>query len=354
MRRLQELTRALLDSGADAYTLRPEVLELTSILSDAETSGFLRKELIGEGETLTPEGLALSPTNAVMCADDYLRTIRFIRGLHAAIIDRKKRHSGRPVRVLYAGCGPYATLAIPLMSVLSSEAVTFTLVDIHAESIDAVKSIVKSLGYVDYVSAFQVADAGSYRIARDRQPDIVLMEIMQSCLKNEPQVSVTRHLMRQAPDAVLIPAEVRIELKLVDLSREFTLHYSEQDVPGLHRDRIHVDTLFRLNREAVASWNDGGRELLPAAVVQIPELPESRYQLMLFTIVDVFGDNTLRDYDSGLTVPRAIRDQLRFEPGDTVEFYYQCGAQPGLTCRVLEQDRERNDLGPGPSMAEWN
>ena len=348
MRRLRELTRALLDTGADDNTLRPEVLELTSILSGAETSGLIRKALIGEGESLTPDGLALSPTNAMMCADDYVRTIKFMRGLHAAIIERKERHSGRPVRVLYAGCGPYATLAVPLMSVLSPEAVTFTLVDIHAESIAAVKSIVESLGQADSVSAFQVADAGSYRIARDRQPDIVLMEIMQTCLENEPQVSVTRHLMSQAPDAVLIPEEVRIELKLVDLSREFTLHYSDQDVPELQRDRIQVDTLFRLNREAVASWDDGGRELLPAAVVQIPKLPESRYQLMLFTIVDVFGDNTLRDYDSSLTVPRRTGDKLRFKPGDTVEFFYRCGAQPGLTCRVLEQSPDKTDQEPNP------
>ena len=348
MKRLEGLTRTLLDTGADVHTLWPEVLELTSILSDAETSGFVRKELIGEGETPTPDGLALSPTNAVMCADDYLRTIRFIRGLHAAIIDRKKRLSGRPVRVLYAGCGPYATLAVPLMSILSSETVTFTLVDIHAESIDAVKSIVRSLGYADYVNAFQVADAGSVRIAEDWPPDIVLMEVMQACLEKEPQVAVTRHLVGQAPEATLIPAEVRIELKLVDLSREFAFHYSDQDVPEVQRDRVHVETLFRLNREAVLSWDDGDSELLPAAEVQVPELPESRYQLMLFTIVDVFGDNTLRDYDSSLTVPRTMGGKLRFKPGDTVEFSYQCGTHPGLICRVLEQDSERSDLEPRP------
>ena len=112
--RLRELTRLLLDGQASAEALRPEVLELAAILASAQTSVSGRREGIANGETRTTEGLALSPSMALMCADDYLRTIRFIRGTYAAIADLGKQIPGRPVRVLYVGCGPLATLAAPL------------------------------------------------------------------------------------------------------------------------------------------------------------------------------------------------------------------------------------------------
>jgi hypothetical protein len=333
--RLQELTRLLLDTGSEFHTLRPEVLELTAILTDAQTTGIKRRELIAEGETLTPDGLALSPTNAMMCADDYVRTVKFIRGIHAAIVDRQKLHPDRPVRVLYAGCGPYAILAVPVMSLMPFAEVTFTLVDIHAESIEAARSIVETLGYEGSVSAYEIVDAGSYRIPEDLQPDIILMEIMQACLKSEPQVALARHLLRQAPDAVLVPEEVRIELTLVDLSHEFTLIGDEQDVPELQRDRIHVGTLFTLSRETMASWNPSLTDRLPAAKVHVPTLPEPRYELKLFTIIHVYGGNVLKDYDCSLTGPRSVGQDMGFKLGDIVQFHYRLGSHPGLTCRVL-------------------
>ena len=86
---------------------------MTAILADAQTIRTAPQEDISGGETLTSNGLALSPTMAAMCANDFVRTIQFIRGTHAAIADIRERFPDRPARVLYAGCGPYATLAVP-------------------------------------------------------------------------------------------------------------------------------------------------------------------------------------------------------------------------------------------------
>lgn len=332
----------LLDAGAEVHTLRPELLELTAILTGAQTTGIQRDDQIDKGETLTPDGLAISPTNAMMCADDYVRTIKFIRGAHAAIADHKEQHPDRPVRVLYAGCGPYAILAVPLMSLLSPAEVTFTLVDIHSESLDAARSIVRFFDFEDFVSAYEVADAGSYCISDRLLPDIIVMEVMQACLEKEPQVAVARHLHRQAPKAVMIPEEVRIELKFVDLSCEFTFNEGDQEALEPRRDRIHVDTLFRLNREALESWDGGVESFLPGAMVEVPSLPESRYQMMLFTVVEIYGNNVLRDYESSLTVPRAVGGRINFKSGDNVQFFYQCGKRPGLDCRMLNGLPEKN------------
>jgi hypothetical protein len=340
--RLRELTRLLLDGQASAEALRPEVLELTAILASAQISVSMRREGIAHGETRTAEGLALSPPMALLCADDYLRTIRFIRGTFAAIADLGKQLPGRPVRVFYVGCGPLATLVIPLMSVLPPERVTFALIDIHKLSIESAKSIVSSLGFSDSVTSCELADAAHYRIPRNRRPDLILMEILQACLESEPQVALTHHLLRQAPDALLIPEQVRIDLALVDLSREFDLGSEEERDDPVGRDRIKVATLFTLNCRQVELWGDQRGDRLPAAKVQIANVVGSNYRLMMFTFIGVYGDEKLEDYDSGLTCPRYFAFNDAIQAGDIIQFHYALGANPGLRA-TPSQTADRTD-----------
>jgi hypothetical protein len=191
--RLKAATLTILDSTNPASSLRPEVLEIVNVF---DASGGLQHRPaqeegadISAGETLSVDGLALSPLMAAMCADDYKRTVTFIRGLHAAIAAYRTQVSGRPVRVLYAGCGPFAMLAVPLMAVLAAEEVTFELLDMHAESVASANSIIDSLELAASVSASHVMNASDYQIDRDRPPDIILLEIMNACLEKEQRTA---------------------------------------------------------------------------------------------------------------------------------------------------------------------
>jgi hypothetical protein len=267
---------------------------------------------------------------AAMCADDFVRTIAFIRGTHAAILDLRKRFTDRPVRVLYVGCGPYATIAAPLMSVLSSTEATFTLIDVHPESIRSAKAIIDTLGFADSVSSFETLDAASYRVSLDEPPDLILLEIMQACLESEPQVAITRHLLMQAPHAILVPEEICIDLTLVDPSCEFDLDGFEQNRDPLQRDRIPVASVFVVNRETVTSWGSNCKNRIPASIVRIPPSLEQRYQPMLFTVIRVYKGHILKDYDSGLTCPRPPSVEGTFRPGETIHFYYELGDHPRL------------------------
>ena len=330
MNQLKRLTESLLDPRSPAYSLRPEVVEMTAILASSQTSGIARQKDITHRETRTASGLAVSPTMAIMCIDDYVRTIQFIRGTHAAIVAIRKRISGRPVRILYAGCGPYATLAVPLMTIFSPNEATFSILDVHPESIASAKSIVDTLGFADSVAGFATADAGSYKVGTDWPPDIILMEIMNVCLKSEPQVAVTRHLLRQAPQAILVPEEIRVDLTLVNPSREFDPDCLEQERAANSRDRIPVASVFVVNRETVHSWGDQCSERLPASAVQMPAFPEHRYEPMLFTVIRIYEDHVLKDYDSGLTCPRPLSIEGAIKPGDTIRFHYELGSHPRL------------------------
>jgi len=303
---------------------------MARILADSQTTRTARTEDISRGETRTSNGLALSPTMAAMCADDFVRTIEFIRGTHAAIVDLRKRVTDRPARVLYVGCGPQATLAIPLMVIFSSTEATFMLVDVHPESIEAAKSIVDTLGLASSAASFETVDACSYRICPDQLPDVILVEAMQACLEAEPQVAIIRHLLKQSPNAILVPEEVRIDLALVDTSREFNLDGQEQHRGPVQRDRIPIATVFVVNRETVKLWEGNCCNRLPAGAVRIPDPLEPRYQPMLFTTVCIYGNHILKDYDSGLTCPRPPSIPGAIKPGDTIQFHYELGSRPRL------------------------
>ena len=319
---LRSITLALLDRTRPAYSLRSEVLELKSIFEEASGRTFRETvEDISAGETRTPGGVAVSPIMAAMCVDDFARTVQFIRGTYDAVLEARHTIKDRPVRVLYAGCGPWATLAVPLMCTLSPEETIFTLLDIHVESTQSVERLVENLDLSHHVADFVTADAGEYKIASDDRPDMIVIEMLRAALEAEPQVAVARHLLGQAPAAVMIPEEVRIDLALVNQSREFVVgDLSETAV----RDRILIGTPLVLNKAALASLANPSRLRL-----SIPEFDEAVYRPMLLTNIRVFGNNLLADYDSGITCPKA----LSAKQGGTIEFFYELTGRPGLRAR---------------------
>jgi hypothetical protein len=331
---LRSITSSILDPQRPTQSLRREVVGMTKILADAGTFRSARQADISEGETRTSNGLALSPSMAAMCADDFVRTIEFIRGTQAAIMDMRAQYPDRPARILYAGCGPYAALAIPLMTIFSPQEAVFTLLDIHPEAIESVKNIAETLGLADSIVHSETMDAGFYHIDPDQPPDIILLEIMQACLAAEPQVAITRHLLMQAPDAILIPEEVRIDFVLADPSHEFGLDGLAQNADDLQRDRIAVTPVFVVNRETVNSWKSIHGNRLPGGAARLPDPMEQRYQPMLFTNIRVYQNHVLKDYDSGLTCPRLFTSNAAIQAGDTIQFHYELGRQPQLKGEV--------------------
>jgi hypothetical protein len=327
---LRSIVSPILDSQRPAHSLRWEVVEMTKILVDSGTFRAAHYADISFGETQTPNGLALSPAMAAMCADDFVRTIEFIRGTHAAIVDIRKLYPVHPVRVLYAGCGPYATLAIPLMTIFSSQEAVFTLLDIHPESIESAKCVVDTLGLADYLAHCETIDAMSYLVDPEQTPDIILIETMQACLASEPQVALTRHFLSQAPNAILIPEEVRVDLVLVDPSHEFVLDGLEKNAGNIQHDRIPVASVFVVNRDTVNSWKSISSNQLPGSAARLPDSIEQRYQPMLFTNVRVYRNHVLKDYNSGLTYPRQFSGDKAIKAGDTIHFHYELGRQPRL------------------------
>lgn len=339
--RLGEVTRFLLETQDPVWSLGNEVAELKSLFESIQPTNLADLGNICNGETRTENGLAVSPTVAILCVKEHVRTVQFLRGIHSAMQSVLKKEPGRPVRILYAGCGPFATLAVPLMTQFAPSEVSFTLLDIHEESIACAKGIINKLGLAEYVSSYEVVDASNYTINNAEQPDIIQMEIMKVCLESEPQVPVSRILLQQAPEAILIPQEVSIDLRLVNESREFrkivsSHEFTKRNAEPLERERIHLGEVFVLNKEAIFSWNKHDTEQLPANKIEMPELWESNFDPKLFTTIQVFNEHRLEEYQSSLTYPQALKRCIKpvVNHGDQVQFYYRLGNWPKLEATV--------------------
>ncbi|MGJ8726434.1 MAG: hypothetical protein ACSHYB_17940 [Roseibacillus sp.] len=301
------------------------MLELFELYSGA---GWERKEDLGAGESRTVEGLAVSPAMAAMCVEDYARTVVFLRGVNEAVLQAMANCKQRPVRVLYAGCGPFGTLAVPLMAVFSPEECEFVFLEIHAKALEGAQQLVAELGFEDSVAEFLLGDALNYGVSRSWVPDVVVSETMQACLDAESQVAIFRHLYRQVPEALFVPAEVRVELKLVNPGREFSFDGKEG---GL--ERVEVGTVFALNCETLAGWGNEEVEVLAGLKVRLPDEGVGTLEPLLFTRITTFGEHILADYDSGLTCPKTLKLVGELTAGAELQFEYLLGESPTLRCR---------------------
>lgn len=330
---LKRLAQAIVDPNKTVRDLISEAMALRDFFERKTNFQFDPSVNIASGETRLDSGLAVSPTIAAMCLRELARSVGFIRGVYQAIGDALQ--ADRPVRVLYAGCGPYALLALPSMALMSPDRVRFTLLDIHQEALDRALALIDSFGFRAYLDDTLCADATRYRIPPDRQPDIILSETMAVCLHNEPQVTIARHLLSQAPKARMVPQSVSVEVCLLNPSKEFVFMPADHTgpVPEPDRDRIYLGKVFELDATNIRAWENIQGDSLPAGWVTLPSELEKRYLPYLLTKIAVYGDNCLQDYDSSLTMPRCLRDAPA--AGETWQFRYDLGSHPELVYEVV-------------------
>ena len=330
-REISKPDRALLELVPQAEALRDLFEALTHFHIDHSCN-------VADGESRLDSGRAVSPTMAALCIREPFRTLAFIRGLAEAIADGLLPE--RPVRVLYAGCGPYATLALPLMTLFSPKQAVFTLLDVHQVSLDSALALIDKLGLSGHVADAVCTDATRYAIPQDRLPDVIVSETMAVCLHNEPQVTIARHLLSQAPAARLVPQSVSVDAAMLRPGREHALVPADYfgELPEPKRDRVSLGRIFELNATNIMSWAEQRGDRLPAGRITIPPIRDMGYQPFLLTRITVYGRNELKDYDTSLTIPRPLRGRIKLVGGETLQFHYQLGSYPELVYEVMEDD----------------
>lgn len=277
------------------------------------------------------QGVAINPRAAAHCINDYRRSVVFTRGVHAALTELCARQATLPVKVLYAGCGPYALLVLPLLDLFPRGSLELTLLDIHQQSLDSVERLFSRLVATDHEARFVAADACHYQ--HHAPLDLVIAETMQKALEQEPQFAVTAQLAPQLDaEGIFIPRRVEVELGL--------------PLPQATRpdDRWPLARLLNLEPESAASLLEGAHysddsrlQEIDLGVVEIPALPDlARRRATLFTRIEVHGDHHLDFSDCELTLPSPCHELSALTAGVRYGATYQLGGYPRIHLRRID------------------
>ncbi|MFW0716595.1 hypothetical protein [Pedobacter sp. N23S346] len=206
---LKSISNHILQPGDFHDKLVPAITAYTKLLFDI--GKIDSEESIERRHIKLPFGDAIGTFWAANCVKEVLRTQRFIRGLYLAIQDKLAQKSG-PIHILYAGTGPFATLALPIMVHFSPEEVQFTLLEINETSHNKLLDVIDAFDLHKYVRQIEITDATTY-VLPNTEVDIVLSETLNRALITEPQVFIMLNLASQLGDGVIyLPEEITVNL----------------------------------------------------------------------------------------------------------------------------------------------
>lgn len=324
---LKITTAELLSQVMNYSKTRNAAISLNKLFSEAVA--FDELEPANQQNIVSETGTAIAPRWAASCLIDFMRTRTFILGIRDAIEERLKMNPGKPVTVLYAGTGPFATLLTPLITVFKPSQLQMVLLEINPVSILYLQKITEHFGMEDYLMDVVQADAAAYCIPGNQQPDIIVSEAMNNALQKEPQVSIAANLLSQSNrNPVLIP-----ELIKVDVCFTGDMIKNPDAV-------LYVKTLIELDAETAVRIKNNPEDvpvLSTGIIVTIHSLPDSQYkQLVLCTTIRVFRQHNLSFNESGLTIPHILRmiSSIKKYPARFL-FQYCIESNPGF--RVTEK-----------------
>lgn len=273
---------------------------------------------ITDQDIMLPSGKAISPIKAAFCLVEIQRTAVFIRGINKAIAHLQATFPGQRIHILYAGCGPYATLLTPFTSRFTPNELAFHLLDVNEISLTAAKKLYKGLELEDYVAEWICADATTYQLPKDETIHMVISETMLNALRKEPQVDIMLNLIPQMHnEALFIPEIITVTAQLLDNRKEMDRGIE----PYLTPERINLGTLYTIGREEHTPPQQ--------VIIEIPQEIQNFKNLSLLTDITVFENERLGTYDSSLNMPVRIAEVSGHE-GRKLIFNYERGKQPAF------------------------
>jgi hypothetical protein len=286
-------------------------------------------------EIVLKGGIALSFDHAADCLLDYHRTARFIKGTYLAIQELLLRFPDQKINILYAGCGPYATILLPILPLFKANQLQVTLIDIHPESIKSVKELFATLHLLSFVDCISVQNAISYRYP-SANLHMVISETMFHALLSEPQVAITRNLAPQLVNGgIFIPEEVTVEAVTTSISKEPFLSNNSVAVVATVTERSLIAKLFSLTKNSAQSVSFYNQEY-HSPWFKVPIFQNSSPDICLFTHVKIFKTLELGLSESLITNPYCLVSILNLPSGALIRFVYTFDELPSWSYQLAD------------------
>ena len=252
-------------------------------------------------------GLAISPEAAANCVSDYKRSVVFIRAAYQAIKASQSKFTHSKIKVLYAGCGPFATQILPLLVKFTAKDLQLTFIDMHQESLDSVKLILNFFQLNEYDIQLEVDDACLYQ--PNEQQHVIITETMQKAIEQEPQYQITKNL---APflisGGIFIPEKIQITLCLIDATKEretyeqFQLLDSDELI--LQKKRYYIGNVLCLEANKLDNKIPAIPYKQSCGTFKLPDEEHlENFDLVFMTQIQIYKKYQLNEYESDLTLP---------------------------------------------------
>jgi predicted RNA methylase len=319
---LKKITKKLITDPINYSDVRDAANELYHFFNSlSPTNNKIEKR---DPHIQTDYGLAVSTESAAFCIIDFMRTRNFILAIKQAIEDKLTHHTNKPIIVLYAGTGPFASLIIPLTTVFSPDQVQFILLEINEASIVHLQKVIKKLEIQDYIINIIQADASTYCLAKEMEVDILVSETMKPALDKEPQISIISNLISQCKtDVTLIPESIKVDLAYLGKSEIEMFAY--ESICELINFDTSMAIQLKKNKNEIPVFAEG-------ISVKINEQPDSTFsQLSLLTYIKLYKNIIMRYNESSLTIPFPIAkiESINFPVSYNIK--YNIAKHPGFS-----------------------
>lgn len=318
---------------------------------------------------ISRSGLVLSPNNSITTILDDLRVRAFIRGLDQAIKEKTINNNGT-LQIAYPACGPFAPLVLPLLAYYKAQGcytahqLQIRLIDLQPGAIQTLDALVIELGVQDYIAEIALADALDYQ--SEVAFDLVVLEAMQHGFSREGQLSIAKHFSMQLKESGdFVPQKITVRGVITSLQREFVEQWQDaQEVSEaaissvIYAERTMMGDILTLTASTIRELNihqlDEYNALVECNSLVVPTLASKDEKTLLFcTEVQVWADEQIGEYDSGITHPlpeqqicinftpsKPLPGDLNVVSGDTLQFYYKLNGLPGFLATLAEVNHE--------------
>ncbi len=253
-------------------------------------------------DIILTKGIAINPELARNCFQDYFRTYSFMYGVYKCATEKLKQHSTK-LNILYAGTGPYLTIILPLLFLLSNKEINITALEINEHSHFISKQLIKELKKESYFKLVSCCDALTYATA-DRF-DIIISETMDKALSREPQVAIFSNLINYLkPNGHLIPEFIKVNLlaSSVYLEKKVMPKWMHNSInQNYNHHRQFVDCILIANKPFYKMIKKTKSNQYWLKSIRTKDIKRNLNELLLITEINVYDDIFIKENESWIT-----------------------------------------------------